>query len=144
MGDVKTYDTDKIVLDACCGGRMFWFDKENPLVLFQDVRNETHELCDGRVHTIGPDVVADFTDMPYPDKSFKHVVFDPPHLVNIGETSWMRKKYGSLPKDWRPMIKAGFDECMRVLDDYGVLVFKWNEDQVTVGEVIKAIRVSPM
>ena len=21
----------KIILDACCGSRMFWFDKENPL-----------------------------------------------------------------------------------------------------------------
>ena len=21
----------KMILDACCGSRMFWFDKENPL-----------------------------------------------------------------------------------------------------------------
>nr|DAJ22562.1 MAG TPA: putative AdoMet-dependent methyltransferase [Podoviridae sp. ctfN46] len=25
---------DKIILDACCGSRMFWFDKKNPLTLF--------------------------------------------------------------------------------------------------------------
>ena len=32
----------KIILDACCGSRMFWFDKENPLVLFTDIRDEEH------------------------------------------------------------------------------------------------------
>lgn len=31
---------DKIILDACCGSRMFWFDKENPRVLFADIRTE--------------------------------------------------------------------------------------------------------
>ena len=27
------------ILDACCGGKMFYFDKEDPRVLFQDIRN---------------------------------------------------------------------------------------------------------
>ena len=27
-----------LILDACCGGRQFWFDKENPNVLFADQR----------------------------------------------------------------------------------------------------------
>lgn len=31
----------KIILDACCGSRMFWFDKYNPLALFVDKRSET-------------------------------------------------------------------------------------------------------
>ena len=25
--------TDKLILDACCGPRMMWFDKRNPHVL---------------------------------------------------------------------------------------------------------------
>ena len=29
----------KIILDACCGSRMFWFDKENPLILFADMKS---------------------------------------------------------------------------------------------------------
>ena len=28
-------ESDKLILDACCGSRMFWFDKYNPLALFQ-------------------------------------------------------------------------------------------------------------
>lgn len=64
----------KIILDACCGSRMFWFDKENPLILFADIRDEEHTLCDGRSLKVHPDIVSDFTDMPFLDKSFKLVV----------------------------------------------------------------------
>lgn len=134
----------KIILDACCGSRMFWFDKENPLALFADIRDEEYILCDGRNLKVHPDIVSDFTDMPFLDKSFKLVVFDPPHLLKVGKNSWLAKKYGKLPEDWPRVIKKGIDECFRVLDDYGVLIFKWNEDQITVREVLSAINRQPL
>lgn len=65
----------KLILDACCGSRMFWFDKQNPNVVFQDIRNEEHILCDGRKLEIHPDVIGDFTKMEYPDNTFQMVVF---------------------------------------------------------------------
>lgn len=71
------------VLDACCGSRMFWFDKNNPECLFMDKRRETLTAKDEdkiRTIEINPDVVADFTDMPFEDNSFYMVVFDPPHM----------------------------------------------------------------
>ena len=114
----------KIILDACCGSRMFWFDKNNPLALYADIRDEEHTLCDGRSLKVHPDIVSDFTDMPFLDESFKLVVFDPPHLLKAGKNSWL--------------------ECFRVLEDYGVLIFKWNEDQITVREVLKAIGRQPL
>ena len=55
----------KKILDACCGSRMFWFDKTNPDVLFADIRDEKHTLCDGRKLEIKPDVIADFRNMPF-------------------------------------------------------------------------------
>ena len=134
----------KIILDACCGSRMCWFDKENPLALFADIRDEEYILCDGRNLKVHPDIVSDFTDMPFLDKSFKLVVFDPPHLLKVGKDSWLAKKYGKLPEDWPRLIKKGVDECFRVLEDYGVLIFKWNEDQITVKEVLKAIERQPL
>lgn len=134
----------KIILDACCGGRMFWFDKENPLVLFADIRDEEHTLCDGRSLKVHPDIVSDFTNIPFSDESFKLVVFDPPHLLKVGEGSWLAKKYGKLPNNWPRIIKKGVDECFRVLEDYGILIFKWNEDQVTVKEVLKSIERQPL
>ena len=134
----------KPILDACCGSRMFWFDKNNPAVVFMDNRELDDVLCDGRKLIIKPDVLADFRAIPYPDNTFKLVVFDPPHLLNVGRTSWMAKKYGMLQDTWKKDIKKGFDECMRVLDEYGVLVFKWNEEQITIKEIMQTIGEKPL
>lgn len=118
----------KPILDACCGSRMFWFNKSNPNVVYMDNRQINEKLCDGRSLIVQPDVLADFRKIPYPDNNFKIVVFDPPHLIYAGEKSWIGKKYGTLSKEWREDLKRGFSECFRVLDKYGVLIFKWNEE----------------
>lgn len=127
----------KRILDACCGSRIFWFDRENPDAVFADNRELETTLCDGRQLLVKPDVKMDFRNMPYADESFKVVVFDPPHLLHAGTTSWFANKYGILPTDWKPYLKAGFGECMRVLEKDGLLVFKWNEDQIAFSEVMK-------
>lgn len=135
---------NKKILDACCGSRMMWFDRENESVLFQDIRTEDHILCDGRELHIQPNIEADFRNMPYDDCSFKLVVFDPPHMNRLGKTSWMAKKYGVLLPGWEQDIKAGFDECMRVLDYDGVLIFKWNESQITIKRILEVIQQKPL
>ncbi len=105
------------------------------------IESEWKEVKRLKVH---PDIVSDFTNMPFLNESFKLVVFDPPHLLNVGKESWLAKKYGKLPEDWPRVIKKGIDECFRVLENYGVLIFKWNEDQITVKEVLKAIGRQPL
>lgn len=77
------------ILDACCGAKMFWFDRENPDVVYMDERRLETTLCDGRTLIIEPDVVGDFRQMPFPDGTFSLVVFDPPHLVKAGAKSWL-------------------------------------------------------
>ena len=137
----------KIILDDCCGSRMFWFDKKNPNVLFIDNRSETVTAKDrDKIRTIevNPDVITDFTNLPFEDNSFYMVVFDPPHLKTLGETSWMAKKYGKLPKDWQSLIHDGFTECMRVLKPNGTLVFKWNESEIKAAEVLSVIPFKPL
>lgn len=131
-------------LDVCCGSRMFWFDKENPSVLFGDIRNEQHVLCDGRELNINPDVEIDFTDLQFQDNSFQMVVFDPPHLLRAGKQSWMAKKYGKLKSSWQDDLKKGFSECFRVLKQDGVLIFKWNETQIKTSEILKLTGVRPL
>ena len=64
----------KTILDACCGSRMFWFDRQHPDVVFMDCREESHILCDGRALEIKPDVVGDFRKMPFSDGTFRLVV----------------------------------------------------------------------
>lgn len=135
---------DKTILDACCGSRMFWFDKQNPNVLFTDIRTESHVLCDGRALEVKPDMEVDFRNMPFKDNSFKMVVFDPPHLNKLGKSSWMAKKYGVLLPTWELDIKAGFSECMRVLEPSGVLIFKWNESQIKAADILNIIPYKPL
>ncbi len=59
------------ILDPCCGSRMMWFDKQDQRVLFGDQRTESHVLSDGRALEIKPDVKIDFTNLPFPDNSFR-------------------------------------------------------------------------
>ena len=133
------------ILDACCGSRMFWFDRENQNVVFMDNRQCCKTLCDGRTLNIDPDVIGDFRNIPFEDGSFRMVVFDPPHLVRAGENSWLAQKYGKLDKEtWRDDLKQGFNECFRVLAPNGFLIFKWNEDQIKVTEVSKLFPVQPL
>ncbi len=142
---------NKKILDACCGSRMFWFDKENPDVEFVDNRCIHREVIwksgDGksvRYCDVNPTTLADFTDLPFEDNTFYHVVFDPPHLLHIGDNAWMAKKYGKLDSNWENTIKQGFDECMRVLKPNGTLVFKWNEFDIPVKKIVEVIGQQPL
>lgn len=137
--------TNKKILDVCCGSRMFWFDKNNPNVYFCDNRVFENILCDGRKLEIKPDIVCDFTNLPMVDNTYYLVVFDPPHLIKIGDNSWLAQKYGKLPQDkWQEIISKGFTECMRVLRPNGVLIFKWNETDITVNQILNVIKKQPL
>lgn len=136
---------NKPILDVCCGSKMFYFDKNNPRVEFCDNRIiPRHEYYPKRYIEISPDTICDFTALPFADKSYKLVVFDPPHLIHAGKTSWMALKYGCLDNNWPQMIHDGFIECMRVLDDYGTLIFKWSEVDIPLKDVLKAIGSEPI
>lgn len=117
---------EKMILDVTCGDRTIWFQKNEPHTIYCDKRREEWEGDFGKVLNkddkqkhrhlvIDPDIQCDFTALPFESKSFHLVVFDPPQIENLSEKSWMRKSYGSLDGDWKPMIRKGFEECMRVL-----------------------------
>ena len=136
------------ILDACCGGKMFYFDKSDSRVLFQDIRKIKTKLCDERIFEVNPDVVCDFTNMPYEDETFSMVVFDPPHLKYTGSKKELKGyqmiKYGALYSDWRDMLSKGFKECFRVLKSGGFLIFKWNETDIKVSEVLRLTNEKPV
>lgn len=135
---------DKIILDACCGPRMMWFNKHHPSAIYMDIWREEFIACDGRHINVDPDLIADFRQMPFDDNSFKLVVFDPPHFNQLGENSYTAQKYGKLFPTWETDLKAGFDECMRVLEPYGILIFKWNEFQIPVSKILKVFGTEPL
>ena len=141
------------ILDATCGGRMIWWQKDCKDAIFCDFRKEEHHSVfkgggpggvSPRHIRVAPDVVSDFRHLPFPDNSFHLAVMDPPHLVHVGDTSWTAKAYGKLEGDWRGMLRDGFAEVMRVLKPFGTLCFKWSETQVPAGEVWKAIGSTPL
>lgn len=141
----------RAVLDPCCGSRMMWLEKQDPRVIFGDRRSETITVTDRshgkdgtRTLRIEPDVLLDFRALPYQANAFRLVAFDPPHVVRAGPRSWLAAKYGKLGKDWREDLRAGFAECFRVLEPGGVLVFKWNETQVKLREVLELAPEKPL
>lgn len=129
---------------------MFWFDREDDRAVFGDIRRETHTLADksstggSRELVIDPDALIDFRDLPFEDERFHLVVFDPPHLVGNGKTGWLAKKYGKLGANWRDDIRAGFAECFRVLKPNGTLIFKWNEHEVRVSQLLALTAAKPL
>lgn len=141
---------DKKILDMTCGLRTIWFNKDHPAAIFCDRRREDFELYFGRARTslrkmhIDPDIQCDFTALPFRDEEFALVVFDPPHLTQAKDTSWLVKKYGRLDDEWPKMLHDGFAEGMRVLKPDGVLIFKWSEYDIPAEEVWKAIGQKPL
>lgn len=90
-------------------------------------------------------MLMDYRDLPFPDETFRMVVLDPPHLRNAGDTSYMVQKYGCLDQEtWKTDIKTMFDECFRVLKTYGTLIFKWNETQIPVSQILKLTAHKPL
>jgi SAM-dependent methyltransferase len=131
---------------------MMWLDRKHPDTIFGDQRSETIVVTDRsngsengtRTLRIEPDTLLDFRALPYQDGAFKLIAFDPPHLRTAGPKSWMAAKYGKLSDNWRDDLRKGFAECFRVLHPDGTLVFKWNETQIKVGEVLALTPVKPL
>lgn len=138
------------VLDVSCGSRMFWFNRSDKRAVFADNRHESHILNDRsslggkRILEVNPDIIADFTALPWPDNLFAIVVFDPPHLVRNGNSGWQAKKYGKLPGGWQGMLRQGFRECFRVLKPEGTLIFKWNEYDIPVSHILALTPEKPL
>lgn len=153
IAHLNKFSNKKVILDTCCSGRMFWFDKRNPNCLYCDIR----EIPKGTIKSspnfsIEPDKLMDFRNMDLPDKSFKLVVFDPPHLKSLDKNSWVSVKYGCLNSDtWKSDILKGFKECWRVLEDYGTLIFKWSKSHdnrrrrdISIENLLKILPVRPL
>jgi ubiquinone/menaquinone biosynthesis C-methylase UbiE len=128
---------------------MMWFDKQDRRAVFLDKRCERHAMNRPKRGTVeytetSPDILADFTALPFPDDTFEAVVFDPPHFERSGKIGYLAMKYGWLDGDWRKMISAGFAEGFRVLQPGGMLIFKWTATENPVSEILKLTPQKPL
>ena len=139
----------KLILDACCGGRSFWFDRTDSRAVFMDKRIAHHSIVspsDGRKCSVDikPNIKADFTAMPFRDNLFHMVIFDPPHMARLGSNAWFLKRYGRLEGDWRFHLQTGFMECFRVLKPMGSLIFKWSSVDFPITEILSLVKQKPL
>ena len=133
--------TDIRILDACCGSRMFWFDKNEKHTTFMDIRQETFEIHGKKVNML----LETFVICHLKIILLIWLFFDPPHLKWAGPNSIMKAQYGQLDKKtWSEDLAKGFEECMRVLKTGGTLIFKWSDCQVNVKEILKVIPFKPL
>jgi len=125
----------KFILDATANSRKIWLTKEQPNTIFMDIDE-----------SVKPDVVADYRNLrEFADESFKLIIFDPPHLHNMNPNNPMKKSYGLLKKETWPMdIKLAANELWRVLAPYGVLIFKWNDRDISYRSVLKQFPEPPL
>jgi hypothetical protein len=136
--------TSKVILDACCGGRCFWFDKRHPHALYLDIR----QVKPGHIETmpswcVEPDVIGDYRALPFGDKTFRMVVWDVPHMLRKS-SGILSKKYGSLGDSFREDLRRGFDQCWRVLKVFGVLAFKFADLEIPISEILGLFPVRPL
>jgi len=149
---------EQLILDASSGLRMMWFDKDHPGVVFLDQRDDVelsadklaYELQRGRKGSKKwnpkvPTVKGDFRKLDYPDETFPLIVWDPPHCKWLGEKSLFKKRFGALDAEtWPDDIKRGAAELWRVLKLYGVLIFKWNDHNISHKTVLKLFPAKPL
>lgn len=59
--------------------------------------------------------------------------------------NWQMVKYGWLPAHgWQEILRKGFAECFRVLEPGGILIFKWNETDIKVSEILSLTPHKPV
>ena len=127
---------EKYILDVCCGGRMFWFDKNNKDTLFCDIR----EVEKGVIQSCPnweckPDIIADYRDLPFKDNSFKLIVWDIPHIIK-DSGGLINVKYGSLGNNWKEDTKKAFNSIWSKLDSHGTLIFKYSDISIKLSEML--------
>ena len=138
-------DKNKFILDACCGGRMMWVNKQHPNAVYIDIREEAAGfLKEVPNFKVIPDHIMDFRKMDFLDTSFKLVVWDTPHLLKAGNGIF-KKKFGCLNAEtWQSDLQKGFNECWRVLEDFGILLFKWNNHDIKVKQILQLLPEKPL
>jgi hypothetical protein len=137
---------NKFILDACCGGRQMWFDKYNKNTIYMDIREEKKGAIKLQPNwCVTPDIIGDYRNIPFKDKSFKLIIWDIPHTLGKKINGIIQRKYGYLDRDtYEEDLKNGFINIWRMLDDYGILEFKYAVISIPVKEILNLFPQKPL
>ena len=142
------------ILDATCGTKAMWYEKNHPFVTYIDIRKghffywNKKKARKATQFKINPDILMDFTNLNFPDCSFDMVIFDPPHFVRKNKEdnkNAMTERYGSLlSENWKQVLQKGINELFRVLRPEGIFIFKWSETDKSIDSVMKLFPYKPI
>lgn len=125
------------ILDLTAGHRAIWWNKNNPLVKFLDIRPE-----------VEPDLVCDTKDLPAAvGDGYNLVVFDPPHF-NTGHANSdsktdqrgvrFRWRYGHWTHaQIRSQIKESAKAVHKVTAENALMALKWNDRAIKLRTVLQ-------
>ena len=134
----------KVLADLCCGSRSIWFDKAHPNAIYMDIREEEPGSIALQPNwSVKPDIIGDYRDMVFPDEHFHLLVWDIPHILEA-KSGIMLKKYGKLGYTWQHDVKKGFEECWRILQPHGVLLFKYADLDIKVSDMLAQFPEKPI
>jgi len=135
----------KLILDACCGPKFIWINKNHPNVIYNDIRREKKGFISIRNNIeINPDTQYDFCDLPFKNKAFKLIVFDPPQVICNSKKSTLINCYGNLDKNYNNLFKLAIKELWRVLDNNGILFLKFNNVHIEFKDILKHFPQEPL
>jgi hypothetical protein len=141
---IQVHLDGKVLADLCCGSRSIWFDKEHPDAIYMDIREEEPGSIALQPNwSVKPDLIGDYRDMVFPDEHFHLLVWDIPHILEA-KGGIMLKKYGKLGYGWKDDVRRGFNECWRILQPYGVLLFKYADISIRVNEMLAQFPETPI
>lgn len=138
------------ILDATCGTRGIWYQKNHPFVTYMDIRKGTffditRKPKNRRIKVIDPDVQSSWDDAPFPCEYFDMIIFDPPHILEKKKNSFLTVEYGMLNKDtWKNDLKTGINKLFSILKPEGIFIFKWCEFDVKINEVLRLFPYEPL
>ncbi len=139
-----------MILDASSGNRKIWASKNSENIIYLDIQKELE---------VKPSIFADNTKLPFQDKTFDSIFYDPPYAWNFKSMFYgypnekvLREKYSEIKRKGVPSyygverykskdavlshIFKALREFDRVLKDDGLLWMKWNEIRLTLDRIL--------
>jgi len=139
------------VLDATCGDRGVWVDKDDERAVFADlrVREPGFHGQEGRSYAVQPEIQADVRDLPFAAGAFDAAVYDPPHKVKPDGMTRLsgsvERKYGALHAEtWQRDLTDAFAELWRVVRTDGTVAFKFSDQQLDFDSVVSLTPSPPL
>lgn len=136
-----------MILDMTAGLQEMWFTKWDKETIYLDKRKK---LPDGMLNPkynnqpLKITLQGDNSKLPFKDNIFDLVLFDPPH--NIGKWKGFYTDLYSIlePGKWQKHLYLSTREALRVLKYNGFLIFKWNNRDRSLQNILTLFPWDPL